>query len=282
MSNQEIKALQQELATMLNFTDHLESDGAFLTPSWVSGFKVTAEEEQVIFLGVPSFKTGQGIVLVFKNSGGVWVARDTITPMQPTPGGYFGNSLSVSDDASMLLVGAEMASCTFIFKKMEDGCWVEEAKLHVLDVNPRDAFGNTVAISKSKGEPIVLVGAPYTTVNGLQDAGVVYSFTREYGGPWKLLGRVCHNSPEVGMKFGSSVKYSWDLPGWCIQSTHGIHHMTYRKGEWEEAYVTKTTSRVSPTLIEKMESDPVYLEQKIREHQQEIRRLQQLLGQKSV
>ena len=69
MYTQELTKLTQNLETMLNFTNQLESDGSSFTPDWVTCFKVTAQEAETIFIGVPAFKTSQGVVLVFKKTG---------------------------------------------------------------------------------------------------------------------------------------------------------------------------------------------------------------------
>ncbi len=111
---------------------------------------------------------GEGAVYVFtKGAGGVWQAPDYLKPSEQVAFEEFGIDLDLSEDGSVLAVGARDASgggAVYLFVRSEVVGWVGPVRVTPDHVRPNDAFGKAVALS---GDGRVLaVGAPYEESSG--------------------------------------------------------------------------------------------------------------------
>src|SRR5271166_952157 len=107
---------------------------------------------------------------------------------------YFGNSVSVSSDGSMVVIGAFQATvnsnyeqgAVYVFVKPKAG-WKKlskfTAKLTASDGAAGDSFGTSVAISADA--KTIVVGAPTATIGSNSEQGAVYVYVRPPTGPWK-------------------------------------------------------------------------------------------------
>ena len=126
-------------------------------------------------------------------------------------GDYFGCSVSISSDGNYAVVGAENVDresadvgAAFVFKKSEDGSWVQQAKLTEKDGTHYDSFGCSVSIS-SDGSYIV-VGA-----RKFNNPGAAYVFKQPDGG-WATTdtytAKLTDKNGSSTAKFGCSVSIS--------------------------------------------------------------------------
>lgn len=117
-----------------------------------------------------------------------WELVHTITN-SPNTGNRFGESVAVSRDGKTLLVAAATEDCAggldcgaaYVYR-LEDGQWLQEARLAASDEAPDAQFGGwvnydkTVALSKDGNTALV------AAVNGtFCSSGAVYVFVREQG-----------------------------------------------------------------------------------------------------
>lgn len=135
---------------------------------------------------------------------------------------FFGSAIAVEGD--IFVVGALgeaggpgdplwHAGAVYVFERDQGGAgnWGQVVKLTAGDAGFMDEFGHAVAVS---GDTIA-VGAPYENGgdgNPLSDAGAVYIFERDQGGPgnWGQVTKVMAGDPGVEDDFGRAVSLSGD------------------------------------------------------------------------
>ena len=122
-----------------------------------------------------------GLVYVFSQANAVWTQEAILQASVPEASAVFGQSVDISSDGKIAVVGAPLADpativdagSTYIF--LRNGLvWTQEAILTASDKLTTDRFGFSVAIS-SAGRDLI-VSSPYGDVSGLADAGKAYLF----------------------------------------------------------------------------------------------------------
>lgn len=83
----------------------------------------------------------------------------------------------------------------------QDAGWAEAAELVSITGEAGDRYGAEVAVDGDT----VAVAAPFETVNGLLEAGVVYVYTHDAQGAWRDADRLVANDPTTMARFGSDV-----------------------------------------------------------------------------
>ncbi len=180
-----------------------------------------------------------GAVYVFVRSGGTWVQQAYVKASNTDAGDSFGLSVALSDDGSVLAVGAfgedspasgvngsqsgntvANAGAVYVYTR-SGGTWTQQAYLkqsHVPSGSAVEYFGWSVALS-SDGATLA-VGAPNedsnaTGVNGNQvnaqasASGAVYVFTRS-GSTWSQQAYVKASNTQANDQFGAAVRISGD------------------------------------------------------------------------
>jgi uncharacterized repeat protein (TIGR01451 family) len=151
-----------------------------------TGFSValSADNKTMIF-GSPAASvdgiSSAGAVYVFVYSNGIWVQQAELTEATPHAGDFFGNSVALSADGNVAVIGAQFstvsgmnaAGAAFVFKRVNN-TWSEQATFNDPTPASADLFGSSVAISGDA--TTLLVGAPGVTVNGQSQAGAVFSY----------------------------------------------------------------------------------------------------------
>jgi hypothetical protein len=172
----------------------------------------------VLVVGAPYWEggaSGQGAVYTFDWSGSAWVSRGSPkTASDAAAGDEFGSAVALSDDGTVLAVGAPMWENTgtnrggvYIFD-WDAGlsAWVQRGPIvQASDAADNDRFGTSVALS---GDGAVLaVGA--TGWEGTNESqGGVYVYD-DSGGVWTQRGAVMYDTAgQVADGFGSSVALS--------------------------------------------------------------------------
>ena len=148
-----------------------------------------------------------GSVYEFKRTGDLWVQQAKIEASDSAAYDYFGGSLSISQDASTLVVGARYAAGrkgqAYVYNRVGP-IWTEIAKLSSIDSQVDDLYGSSVAISADG--TFILVGSPYSDGTYV-DTGCVYVYYRS-GLNWIHQHTIRPSDRHKGDMFGISVSLS--------------------------------------------------------------------------
>jgi hypothetical protein len=149
----------------------------------------------------------QGVAYVFVESGGVWSQQAELIASDGEPLDQFGDSVAIS--GSTIVVGATKyynggPGVAYVFEN-SGGTWKQQAEL----TSPQsggaanDQFGISVAIDGS----MILVGAPFRTVNSKQYQGTAYVFVQN-GNKWTRDAELTASDGRAGDHFGVQVALS--------------------------------------------------------------------------
>jgi hypothetical protein len=180
------------------------------------------------------FEGGRGAVFVFRQVGGAWVQDAVVRPTVLDLSDEFGASVSLSEDGTVLAVGATLedsgasgingnaslntfsgSGAAYVFRRAASA-WTQEAYVKASNPGNFDNFGDAVALS-GDGATLV-VGARQedsnaTGVNGAQgndlaiNAGAVYVFRNDAAG-WTQRAYLKPHNTASGMVFGAAVAVS--------------------------------------------------------------------------
>ncbi|CAM1340700.1 T9SS type A sorting domain-containing protein [Tenacibaculum amylolyticum] len=149
-----------------------------------------------------------GAAFIFnKNEGGVnnWGQKVKLKASDPQKNAYLGWSGDLDSDHAVLGAylydheGINNSGAAYVFKNT-NGTWSEEIKLVADTPEAGMDFGYDVAIYGN----YIAVSAPYTTVNGLTDAGKVFIFNNSNTG-WVLESTIVSPNPSEDAKFGFKI-----------------------------------------------------------------------------
>jgi hypothetical protein len=127
-----------------------------------------------------------GSVYVFTRSGAVWSLQQTLTGPDPQVADEFGETVALSRDGTVALVGANTYDCmvtgkdcgtAYLFTR-SGGTWRLEQDLRAADATANDRFGRSVSLSDDGS--LAFVGAG-TACPGGSNCGAVYAFVRNAG-----------------------------------------------------------------------------------------------------
>lgn len=164
-----------------------------------------SQNGDIAVVGARGDETLAGAVYEFRRTGDLWVQQAKITTNEIVPYDYFGNVLSISADASTMVVGAKYSSFkkgnAYVFNRVGP-VWTQIAKLS--STSKEDYFGSSVAISANG--TTILIGTPYADGN-VKATGCVYVYQRS-GLNWENKAILKPGDDIEGMLFGSSVTLS--------------------------------------------------------------------------
>ncbi len=148
----------------------------------------------------------KGAAYVFARTQNGWVEQEKLTPVNPTPGEFFGRSLSIS--GSRVIIGAdelkagESKGAAYIFE-LRDNDWVLTSRLTASDAFEQAGLGYSVWLSGD----VALVGAPGCCVGR---NGATYVF-EHVNGAWQEQAKLeASDGVEAGW-FGGAIAGSNDL-----------------------------------------------------------------------
>ncbi len=194
-------------------------------PLWLSEFKLAANDlEPADYFGYSVSISGDyaivgayrdddggessGSAYIFRLEGGDWIEQAKITASDTAAGDFFGYSVSISGDYA--IVGAygdddngSSSGSAYIFG-LEDGDWIEQAKITASDTAASDYFGRAVSLS----EDYAIVGAYGDDDNG-SSSGAAYIFGLE-DGDWTQQARITARDAAASDYFGRAVSLSGD------------------------------------------------------------------------
>ena len=160
------------------------------------GYSVALDGSTLV-VGAANKNSSTGAVYVFTGSGSTWSQRAELTAAGGAPRQEFGDSLAL--DGSTLVVGAPGTNtgtgAAYVFTG-SGRAWSQRAELTAADAAAGDAFGWSVALSKST----VVVGAPGNNSR----TGAAYVFTGS-GSAWSEQAELTASNPATDDEFGWSV-----------------------------------------------------------------------------
>ena len=161
----------------------------------------------IAVIGARGAEEVAGSVYEFKRTGDLWVQQAKMEASDTAAYDYFGGTLSISQDASTMVVGARYASSrkgkAYVYNRVGP-IWTEIAILSSIDSRTDDLYGSSVAISADG--TFILVGTPYAD-DVYQDAGCVYVYYRS-GLNWIHQYTIRPTDRHNGDMFGISVSLS--------------------------------------------------------------------------
>lgn len=156
-----------------------------------------------------------GSAYVFtKESNGSYTQSQKLLASDGAAQDYFGRSLTISSDSSVIVVGAYRdddigadSGSAYVFTKQSNGSYTESQKLLASDGAAQDYFGYAVSIN-SDGT-VIVVGAYYDDDNG-KNSGSAYVFTKQTNGSYVQSQKLTANDGVTNDYFGFSVAVSSD------------------------------------------------------------------------
>ncbi len=119
------------------------------------------------------------------SSSNVWSLAQRLSPATPTSNSYFGYAVAMSDDASLLAIGAccEAGSegRVYTFARNETGLWTQQQQLLLIGASSGASFGHSVALS---GDGSVLAAGAFGDSGGI---GASFIFARNSSGFYTQL-----------------------------------------------------------------------------------------------
>lgn len=129
---------------------------------------------------------------------------------------YFGRSLQLDDDGSILAVGANGANSVFIFEKRAE-TWNHWATVQPPQPESGDNFGYSVAINDQGNRIIVGAHGEDSSASGehdndLENSGAAYIFSRSSTGfSWREIAHLKASNADARDEFGWAVDMSGNL-----------------------------------------------------------------------
>ena len=153
--------------------------------------------------GDDSHGSNTGAAFVYKNENNVWVFKQKLLPHSGSGFDEYGIGVSMVGD--LMVVGAysdfengQFSGAAYIYS-LEDGVWLEEAKIFPDDGSSEDKFGRSV---NTDGEKVIVCGV-LNDDSGM-DSGSAYIFSK-HEGDWLQEVKLLAPDGEENDRFGRSV-----------------------------------------------------------------------------
>jgi len=145
----------------------------------------------------------------FRQPDGSWMQEAKLTPADAATDDLFGFSVDILND--LVIIGAYRdndngadSGSAYVFRRENDGTWIEEAKLVPLDGSTLDRFGFSVGIGVGFEGITACVGAYLDDAAG-PDSGSVYIFERDFDGTWDETDKF------QGIDTGMADSFGWSV-----------------------------------------------------------------------
>jgi hypothetical protein len=163
----------------------------------------------------PNF--GQGAAYVFTRSAGTWVEEQKLLALDRDNYDYFGYSVSISGDGSIVIVGALESTSTvtrqgsaYVFTRIA-GVWTQQQELVASDAEATDFFGVSVAISRDGLTAVIGASNDGSVPVAQPGPGSAYIFTRSATSTaWSQQAKLTASDAALGDLLGRSVSISDD------------------------------------------------------------------------
>jgi hypothetical protein len=182
-----------------------------------------SEDGDIALVGLPNYDCGPlqrdcGAAFLFVRSGEAWGLRQEIRAADAAESNRFGDSVSLSGDGSVALVGAPWRSCAqelcgavYVFSQT-GSLWHQTARMTASDGGFQEYFGKAVSLSRDGAT--ALIGAQGDQRNDGQceapfRCGAAYVFTAQ-GNAWHEDQKLVASNAQINDSFGFSVSLSGD------------------------------------------------------------------------
>lgn len=161
-------------------------------------------------------------------SGSLAEAVGYFKSVNTAAGNLFGGQVAVSDNGRIMAVGVPGESnargAVYVFRNGGGADWIQQARLEATDKDPRDRFGQSLALSP--GGDVLAVGVPRedsagsgidadSADNSSNDTGAVYVFTQS-GPTWSKQAYIKASNTQQNVQFGSSLALSGGAGGFTL------------------------------------------------------------------
>ncbi len=170
-----------------------------------------SSDSAVALIGASGDDNMKGSAYIFTRAAdGTYTQQAKLTAADGVAKDYFSNTLSLSSDGGVALIGAagdddsgSTSGSAYVFRRAADGTWSQQAKLTAADGAANDQFASSASLS-ADGD-IALIGA----MGDDELTGSAYIFTCSADGTWSQQQKlVVADSTDGG--FGKSVSLSPD------------------------------------------------------------------------
>ena len=180
----------------------------------------------VMVVGAPTREMWSGAAYITTHSGEL-ILQQTLTAEGVATMNMFGVSVDVSGDTVVIsapgrTVGANEGQGAVFVYGPSGGSWVLQATVTAGDGAAGDFFGTAVAL---QGDTLV-VGTGERDLDGAENAGTVYVFTRS-GGVWTQSAELTAPHPEKDAWFGGAVSLDGDTLGVGAAGENGYDGAAY-------------------------------------------------------
>ena len=203
-------------------------------------------EGDVMAVGSPridDFGNASGAVYVYERQpNGSWLEKQKLTASDAGSGRDFGWQVDIS--GSLLAVTAprngstpEEEGVVYVFERLPNGDWVEEARIANTDVSSR--FGDALVL---EGD-VLLAGARQQFVEETNEpSGAVYVYRRVMSGQWNLETKLFPADAEFVSQFGRAIAFDGQravigapASDFVIDNSGSVHFFTRSSdGTWSE------------------------------------------------
>jgi len=188
------------------------SDGG---PSNYFGESVAVSADGGTIVVGASNSSNPGAAYVFTGSGSNWTEAQKLTAVGGAGNNYFGSSVAVSTDGSVIAVGAEGAAAAYMFTK-SGSTWSQIQKL--ISSDGGGAFGCSIAMSSDGGTLIV----------GALNNNAAYVFTGS--GSWTQVKKLIEGAKWFGWSVAASSDGSTLVAGTI--NNNGAAYVFTGSGSW--------------------------------------------------
>lgn len=151
----------------------------------------------------------EGSVYVFnRQSDGSWLQQDTLTVSNLDQSDNFGRAVAISADGQHAVGDVRLEESVYVFDRLSNGSWVQQAVLTASDGESGDNFG--ISVSISNGGERVLVGAYHDNRNSEFNVGSAYVFSRQSDGSYGEEMKLVASNGDGDDDFGNSVSITPD------------------------------------------------------------------------
>lgn len=144
-----------------------------------------------------------------------WEYREKLLAEDLSKAGYFGSSIAAS--GNYVIIGAhreskdafgsnrsEGAGAAYVFKKEENGKWIQKQKLTASDRTSADFFGVSASLA---GDNMIIGASADTRVDPQPHNGSAYIFTKNNDGQWIEIQKIIAGQEDI-KAFGKGVAIS--------------------------------------------------------------------------
>ncbi|MBW1686155.1 MAG: FG-GAP repeat protein [Deltaproteobacteria bacterium] len=124
-----------------------------------------------------------------------------------------GDAVAVSGDLAVVgapndKVGDVRSGAAYVFRRLEEGPWIQTAKLAASDGSVGERFGEVVAID---GDTLVVQAGRGTVTEGVSGAAYVFEILPGETDAWQEVAKLAPSAIESGESFGQRLALEGDV-----------------------------------------------------------------------